>query len=582
MVEGENGCTRIPTFPTPTTGAPGEMEFKTVKISLSAKIEYGSSVRTVGEYAEVPGEEVNLTSVDGVKHTANLLEKVLYAARNSLIFSIISIIIALIVEDRESTGATRGKKRSITVESVLGRFNIPAWGISLKDFPLRKKVYTLLMEKVIANGITVMSLRNLNDDINFQQGRSEKDALHYRTLSDHIIEIGVGAYNAVKSAAMDVLKQYATWSKGVAASVKDLSLPTIEEEVARAQGWCYEQTADPTVLAEHEGNVKAIARKINNENHDAYIKRAKKKYGTNFSRKKADHAFLRRVIRITNIARAIERPDEPCIYVMIDGVLSHHQTEKHDGLHAKDGKWIDNYVVYIEADGRRKTFTAPEIDALLNIVLGYLISSNLLSGRRLIFFADGETAIWDAVSYTFRFIQFDYWLDWYHLADKCYKLLSSALCGSKKQKAAILHALKSILWNGNVDAAIDFLNSLSKKVVCDPFALANLTGYLQRKKTFIPCYAIRHELGLLNSSNLVEQSNNLLVALRQKNNGMSWSREGSLAVATLTALRRNGDLDFYLKTGTVSLSSPGTLVGGKRAARIRAQAEARGGTAQAA
>ena len=33
--------------------------------------------------------------------------------------------------------------------------------------------------------------------------------------------------------------------------------------------------------------------------------------------------------------------------------------------------------------------------------------------------------------------------------------------------------------------------------------------------------------------------NDLVVSERQKNNGMSWSKEGSVALATITSLKRN-------------------------------------------
>jgi hypothetical protein len=39
----------------------------------------------------------------------------------------------------------------------------------------------------------------------------------------------------------------------------------------------------------------------------------------------------------------------------------------------------------------------------------------------------------------------------------------------------------------------------------------------------IPVYAVRRQLGLRNSSNRGEKANDLLVAARQKHNGMSWS-----------------------------------------------------------
>ena len=45
--------------------------------------------------------------------------------------------------------------------------------------------------------------------------------------------------------------------------------------------------------------------------------------------------------------------------------------------------------------------------------------------------------------------------------------------------------------------------------------------YLERKSEHIACYAFRRKMGLRISSNRVEKANDLLVAKRQKDDGMS-------------------------------------------------------------
>ena len=49
------------------------------------------------------------------------------------------------------------------------------------------------------------------------------------------------------------------------------------------------------------------------------------------------------------------------------------------------------------------------------------------------------------------------------------------------------------------------------------------------------------EIGKYNSSNISEKANDLLVADKQKNNGKSWSKLGSVALASLTALVKNSE-----------------------------------------
>jgi len=48
-----------------------------------------------------------------------------------------------------------------------------------------------------------------------------------------------------------------------------------------------------------------------------------------------------------------------------------------------------------------------------------------------------------------------------------------------------------------------------------------LIAYLNRNKSYIPCYAVRKELGLYNSSAIGEKMNDLVVSERQKHNGMN-------------------------------------------------------------
>lgn len=66
-----------------------------------------------------------------------------------------------------------------------------------------------------------------------------------------------------------------------------------------------------------------------------------------------------------------------------------------------------------------------------------------------------------------------------------------------------------------------------------------LIAYFQRNWSYIPCYALRKKLGLRVSSNRGEKANDLVVAKRQKHNGMSWSKPGSSGLANVTALFLN-------------------------------------------
>jgi len=78
--------------------------------------------------------------------------------------------------------------------------------------------------------------------------------------------------------------------------------------------------------------------------------------------------------------------------------------------------------------------------------------------------------------------------------------------------------------------------------------LDKLIEYLRRNKPYIPCYAVRKELGLCNSIAIGEKMNDLVVSSRQKNNGISWSKAGSVSLAIITALKRNNENDKWFET----------------------------------
>lgn len=84
----------------------------------------------------------------------------------------------------------------------------------------------------------------------------------------------------------------------------------------------------------------------------------------------------------------------------------------------------------------------------------------------------------------------------------------------------------------------------------------NLLGYFQKKGDAITCYALRAKLGLRNSSNPVEKANDLVVAGRQKHNGMAWSPEGSGALAALQMIYLNNQSALWFHRKELYLFSP--------------------------
>ena len=86
-------------------------------------------------------------------------------------------------------------------------------------------------------------------------------------------------------------------------------------------------------------------------------------------------------------------------------------------------------------------------------------------------------------------------------------------------------------------------------------AMTNEASF-EKHRAHIPCYALRHLLGLRNSSNRVEKANDLVIAQRQKHNGMSWSTTGSIALAQIKALFLNHEISRWLHSRTLPLFLP--------------------------
>ena len=154
------------------------------------------------------------------------------------------------------------------------------------------------------------------------------------------------------------------------------------------------------------------------------------------------------------------------------------------------------------------------------------------------FFVDGHTLYSTVLLFFAWHKKISVILDWFHLEKKCKERLSLALKGSQIRNG-VLEKLMPLLWHGLVDEAIDSLKNLPQELIRNEEQIQSLIDYLQKNKPMIPVYSIRKRLGLRNSSNRVEKANDLIVAERQKHQGMAWSKSGSVALASLTSIKKN-------------------------------------------
>lgn len=523
----------------------------------------------------------SLSTVDNAKNSASLIESGLIGIRDHVFHKVLQVILNLLSLLLRATNGVSGENRSVKLESIFGSVRLPVHDIPLEELGLRKTLYSAGVSGILAHSITSQSIRSTTDDFNRQQHRKDDDMLKSRSVCNMLVDMGKSAFSVIRDTAYSVLEPYVDWiEKG------NCRCARITREVATAQGWVHKPCTDPTILHWHEERVAKTVQAINNKTRAELIESKKKKEGDKFDIKHVEDLISRRMIKLADLARAIERPDEKVAYIMIDGILSHLQKDKR-GVAVTKRRWTNNNVAYIEVDGCRHVLVAKELQELFNLIYALLIKNGLMD-RRMIFFVDGATEINEAIEEHFGFTKYNIFLDYYHAWNKVYELSSMWIQGSKKRKNAVRATLRAYIWIGRIDCVLSYLETFVKnkdpqtsildmtdeeleanKEIANGKKFKELFGYFTRKGKYIPCYAVRKELGLVNSSNCVEQTNNVMIATRQKNNGMSWSTEGSLAIAVLTMLKRNGTLDSYIATGEVNFNFAGVKVGGKRAQAIR-------------
>lgn len=232
---------------------------------------------------------------------------------------------------------------------------------------------------------------------------------------------------------------------------------------------------------------------------------------------------------------------EHTVIVMADSIVCPHQKE-HRNVNGVTGmvrsrKCVSIANAYILSKEGVYKFTSSKEESVIKRALAYLIFHNMLANRELIFFADGAKSLRDLVKKYFGFRPYYYYLDWYHLRKKCYEYFTMALYGGKanrERNEKIRYGFFKILWAGNVDDAIAYLDAIDKKAIKSPAFIDAVKDYIgNKKRDSIYSYALRKELGLVNSSNLDEKLNDQSTGIRCKGNAMSWSDDGSEEMAQI-------------------------------------------------
>ena len=238
-----------------------------------------------------------------------------------------------------------------------------------------------------------------------------------------------------------------------------------------------------------------------------------------------------------------ENPNQT-IQISVDdvGVKKQKASGRDSEKHRKESReYAHNTIAHVEKNKQSYIINGTGTLSVLRLVVAFLLHNQLLKNHYLQFFVDGARTLHGAIGGLFAWLpHVRIILDWYHLEKKCEYELSLVLKGSKIRNT-VLDQLLPLLWLGQIDKAAIYLNTLSTDFLKSGQSVERLIGYFERNRACIPCYALRKQLGLRNSSNKGEKANDLCVATRQKHNGMSWSLDGSASLATVTAMQINGE-----------------------------------------
>ncbi len=380
---------------------------------------------------------------------------------------------------------------------------------------LRSGAYSELSLRLVSK----LSYRDTTEALNRVLHRDEAKSVKTSTLEDWVESYGKSLSDGYESKAEEILdSRHVDKQSGIIADGASVPFPVIHPNL-------------PPVIGENQ------ARRLITEYNRGRDRVDKLKYDASTS--------------------DIEDGTQECCYISVDDIGVRYQKPGRKGKRKKDRSFIENTVIHVQAGEKQYTLTAIGMDKAFKLLVAFLLGNGLMENHRLIFFSDGAACIRDYIGKFFGFRQHTIILDWLHLKKKCNEFLSMAIKGSKDEKQQIKKELVSILWTGRSENAIKYLETLKKSHIKNPIKIEELKGYISRKSPNLTCYALRHELGLRISSNRVEKANDLVVANRQKHNGMSWSIKGSGSLAVITASMINGEMDTWLKERRISFRMTG-------------------------
>lgn len=481
----------------------------TAKITLPNGEVIEKTVSTEGDFPSL--EEFDLSTRDGLLRDFDLLEKTVLETSRKLNGELSREYL-----DASSKKKTKTKVASTSLEAESGRISIRVYGSLADSLQPKERVLSLSFLEAASCACTKTSYRDAADILNRFPGRTDINSIKLRTLSDSTGRIGAEISEELSDVTAHILSMYGFDAE----SALPLEGVVLSDNITTVSA---SQDAGP----DKPGINEAIA-------------------AVNDSREEK--------IPFSAAEIKIESVPEECVYVSIDDIGVKHQKDSRKEGSVRDYKYVENTVAHIQYGDESYILTGIGMRNVFKSVLAFLLVNNLLS-RELVFLTDGAQDIRSHIQSVFQFHPYMVILDWFHLKKRCQEWLSMAIRGKDRRNAILEKALR-YLWAGDVAGASEYLSSLDPADIKNRKWLDNLLGYFQKKGDAITCYALRAKLGLRNSSNPVEKANDLVVAGRQKHNGMAWSPEGSGALAALQMIYLNNQPDLWFHRKELYLFSP--------------------------
>ena len=381
---------------------------------------------------------------------------------------------------------------------------------------VKGKVYSLTFTELFSMFVTDVSYRRCADMLDRGLNRPEGEGFSFRTLKDLALRIGSGIDAAMENEAEEILS--------VHGFDPDTGLPLDPEFLDKS-------VTEPIV---------PVAPGFSDDEK----KKVLEKYNSLFANDDDGHNRL----MDDGVSIGCERSPSTCVYISVDDIGVKCQKESRKDGYTKEFKTVRNTVIHISCGSKSYVITAYGMEKAFRLLMAFLLRNDLMRDREIVFLTDGAKDIKGCIEKFFGFRPYTIYLDWYHVAKKCREYISQAIKGTADSKKAIIQKVFKLLWRRRIEDIVTYIDGFGINSVKCEEKRAEMKDYLERKKEYIPCYAFRKQMNLVNASNRVEKANDIVVGRREKHNGMSWVPEGSSCLAVMKAAIFNGEKNVWMNS----------------------------------